>query len=490
MNKIYCGALASALMFLALPLAAEELIVWGVGKDRGLDAALRQFEVEHPGWKVVTSSGSSGGMDPQKLMCGIAGGSPPDMLSQDRFSVGEWAVRDAFLPLDEWVARSLKEERLAVRADSLIEIGESEKALGALELLVGSLRPSRQLALAKELVDALERGGDGAHWAGMAGELRTLCEGIHPGKFFTACWEEASFGLGAERRVFAIPNSTDNRALYYNEDLLERAGLVDEVGRAKPPRDWEELAEYAVRLTERDAEENMTCLGFAPNYGNSWLYIYGWLNGGQFMSADGLTCTLADPRIAEALTFMVEVYDSLGGIEKVDAFQSAFQSGEFDPFFTGKVAMKVDGNWTLTNIADYAPNLRFGVVPAPAPAGKESITGSGDSGRCSSSRGGVRADSLFEQRTDLAAAQPGFRPVRGQPGAQFRAADGASAAHQSDDLRPADAQQPGSGAADQGELPALRRLDARLPLPTGDAGGATAVGRARPGVRKGGAPHV
>ncbi|MEC7226954.1 MAG: ABC transporter substrate-binding protein, partial [Candidatus Latescibacterota bacterium] len=75
--------------------------------------------------------------------------------------------------------------------------------------------------------------------------------------------------------------------------------------------------------------------------------------------------------------FMVEVYDALGGIEKVDAFQSAFQSGEFDPFFIGKVAMKIDGNWGLNNIADYAPNLRFGVAPAPAPQGKQSITWSG-----------------------------------------------------------------------------------------------------------------
>ncbi len=99
------------LLFLSLifpvQIIAEELIVWGVPNDRGLIAALRLFETEHPGWKIVTSAGSSGGMDPQKLMCGIAGGSPPDMLQQDRFSVGEWAVREAFLPLDEYVASSL-----------------------------------------------------------------------------------------------------------------------------------------------------------------------------------------------------------------------------------------------------------------------------------------------------------------------------------------------------------------------------------------------
>ena len=95
------------------------------------------------------------------------------------------------------------------------------------------------------------------------------------------------------------------------------------------------------------------------------------------MSADGRTCSLDDPRIVEALQYMVRVYDSLGGIEDVESFQSGFQADEFDPFLTGKVAMKIDGNWTLNNIADFAPGLRFGVAPAPAPAGRESITWSG-----------------------------------------------------------------------------------------------------------------
>ena len=34
----------------------RELIVWGAWRRRGLDAAFRRFEKEHPGWKVVTST--------------------------------------------------------------------------------------------------------------------------------------------------------------------------------------------------------------------------------------------------------------------------------------------------------------------------------------------------------------------------------------------------------------------------------------------------
>jgi ABC-type sugar transport system permease subunit/ABC-type glycerol-3-phosphate transport system substrate-binding protein len=370
---------AALLIASAASLAAEELIVWGTPNDRGLKAALRQFEVEHPGWEVVTSAGASGGMDPQKLMCGIAGGSPPDMLQQDRFSVGEWAVREAFLPLDDYVRSSAEEEAWAADLRDALQREDRAAAGTALKQLHQRLYqrgPSQQLSIAQQLRDELANGERRVLMA-QAEELSILVQGVHPEKFFDACWQEASFGQGDERRVYAVPNSTDDRALYYNEDLLERAGLVDAQGKAKPPQNWRELKEYAVRLTEFDADGNMTRLGFAPNYGNSWLYIYGWLNGGRFMSEDGRTCTLAEPRIVEALAFMVEIYDALGGVEKVDAFQSAFQTGEFDPFFMGKVAMKIDGNWTLNNIADYAPNLRFGAVPAPAPQGKEPVTWSG-----------------------------------------------------------------------------------------------------------------
>lgn len=358
-------------------LATQELIAWGAWRNRGLEAAFRQFELEHPEWALTTSAASSGRMDPQKLMCAIAGGSPPDLLIQDRFSVGEWAVRDAFVPLDEWIVQSLEQEAWAQQTrQHLVDPPAALVPLRQLIAALESLGPSRQLDLARAMEEGLVRGGDPGLGEKSA-LLEELCQGIHPDRFFRTCWEEASFGEGDKRRVYAVPNSTDDRVLYYNEDLLERAGLVDAQGRAKAPADWDELQRWAVALTEYDESGSMNRLGFAPNYGNSWLYIYGWLNGGEFMSEDGRTCTLDDPRIVEALAYMVEVYDALGGIEKVDAFQSSFQAGEFDPFLTGKVAMKIDGNGFINTIVQYAPQLRFEVVAPPAPKGKTSITWSG-----------------------------------------------------------------------------------------------------------------
>jgi len=363
------------------PGRPRELIVWGAAGNVGLKAAFRRFEAEHPGWSVVTSSGAgTGHMDPQKLLCGIAGGSPPDLLVQGRFSISELVVRGAFVPLDDWVRQSMEQEALAREAATAFEAGDRRAAAAALGSLISGLDavgPSRQLEIARALAASAAAGPVGAAAVEQARTLAVLCQGIDRREFYAACWDEASCGQGAGRRVYGIPNGADSRALYYNEDLLERAGLVDGSGKARPPADWDELAEFAVKLTERDAQGKITCLGFAPNYGNSWLYIYGWLNGGRFMSAEGRRCTLDDPRIVEALAYMVKVYDALGGIEQVESFQSTFQGAELDPFLSDKVAMKIDGNWFLNTIAHYRPKMRFRVVPAPAPKGKPTLTWAG-----------------------------------------------------------------------------------------------------------------
>jgi len=182
-------------------------------------------------------------------------------------------------------------------------------------------------------------------------------------RFYASCWDEAKYN----GKVYGIPTSVDDRALLYNRDLLRRAGLVDAQGEARPPRDWDELKEYAVRLSEHDQDGRLTAVGFAPQFGNSWLYMLGWMAGGEFMSADGRRCQLNAPPIVEALAYMTEVYDALGGYEAVSAFQAGFQGGELDPFIQGKVAMKIDGSWQMPFLAAYGQNLDFGVAPPPLP---------------------------------------------------------------------------------------------------------------------------
>ena len=285
-----------------------------------LDDAVRVFEEDSdrahakdpskPRYRVVSGQNASRGQteDPTRFLVSVAGGMPPDVICFDRFAIAEWAARGAFYPLDKF-----------------LEIEKTSKDPDA----------------------------------------------IHAEDYYNSCWDEVVYRdpLTGNSGVYGIPEKVDNRALFYNKDLLKRAGYVDEKGEARPPKTWEELQDMAVKLTETDAQGHITRLGFAPNYGNSWLYIYAWQNGGHFMSPDGRHCTLNDPRIVEALDWMTKMYDAVGGVEKVHAFESTLQGGDLDPFIIGKVAMKIDGFWQITDtVAQYGRDLNYGIARPPIPA--------------------------------------------------------------------------------------------------------------------------
>src|SRR5579885_1557741 len=88
-----------------------KLVVWGLElgeESAGLRARIAEFERRHPNVEVSVLSMGAGSMNPQKLMTAIVGNVPPDVIHQDRFTIGDWAARDAFLPLDNYIARDQK----------------------------------------------------------------------------------------------------------------------------------------------------------------------------------------------------------------------------------------------------------------------------------------------------------------------------------------------------------------------------------------------
>ena len=281
-------------------------------RTKGFQRTIREYEHRHPHIRVnlqlIPILAADGTMDAQKLMCGVAGGAPPDIIEQDRFSIGDWASRGAFTALDELIEQSQATEYPIQEED-----------------------------------------------------------------FYAACWKEAVY----DGKVYAIPNRTDARLLYYNKDFLERYELVDENGEAKPPRTWKELMHYLEVMTSYDEDGQIAQAGFLPIWGNTWLYLYGFANGGKFMSDDGRTCTLDDPKIAEALQFMTDMYDKLGGRDEVTSFESTFQPESQDPFLQGRVAMRIDVDVPLQLMAQYRPDMRVGVAPPPVPEGMPPVTWSG-----------------------------------------------------------------------------------------------------------------
>lgn len=175
-------------------------------------------------------------------------------------------------------------------------------------------------------------------------------------------------------QTYALPWNVDCRVLFCNMEILRQAGFEH------PPQDWDKLQQMAVALTRYSRQEGRyEVLGFAPNYGNSWLYLYGWQKGADWVSEDGREARFDHPEVIEALEWMVEVYDAVGGARNVQAFQTSAQlEGIGDPFLSGRLAMQINGNYILDYIARLKPDLDFEVSPPPMPEkGMQPVSWSG-----------------------------------------------------------------------------------------------------------------
>lgn len=162
-------------------------------------------------------------------------------------------------------------------------------------------------------------------------------------------------------QLYGMPYLIDDTALLWDKRAFREAGLDPEL----PPRTLEELADCAVRLTKRDASGRIIRLGLRPP-GDIFLFMA--LFGGKLVDSAGHV-TADDPANVAALAWYKNLVDRLGGIEQVNAFAAGFgkDQGASNPFFVGKTAMMLNGEWNPYWIARYAPQVEYGVAPIPPP---------------------------------------------------------------------------------------------------------------------------
>jgi multiple sugar transport system substrate-binding protein len=167
--------------------------------------------------------------------------------------------------------------------------------------------------------------------------------------------------------ILCLPWGTDLYALFWNKDLFEAAGLDPE----SPPETMEQLVEYADKLTIMGSDGKLEQVGFIPDlsWSHSDLYVRNF--GGFWYSDDGTKLTVNSQPMIDMLTWQQQFYTKYG-VDNLLAFASGF--GEYmspdHPFYAGKVAMMVEGEWqTGPNfIPAFKPELNYGVTAFPPPA--------------------------------------------------------------------------------------------------------------------------
>ncbi len=194
-------------------------------------------------------------------------------------------------------------------------------------------------------------------------------------RFFPHTLKAASY----DGVAYAIPTTTDVTALLWNKDAFRRAGLDPE----RPPQTVAELEEYAAKLTIHDESGSLVQIGFLPWLPWDLTYLWGGMFGGTWFDDEtGLVVCGDDPAIIETFewvrTFMRDPADPDPPAYAMDASRvAAFRTGfgaymsASNPFYTGQVAMITEGEWQVTFIDRYAPELDWGVAPLPQPEGVE-----------------------------------------------------------------------------------------------------------------------
>ena len=194
-------------------------------------------------------------------------------------------------------------------------------------------------------------------------------------EYSEAPWQEVLY----QKKVYALPTNTDARVLFYNKQLLKEAGVdLSEFDPAKGPIDPQRFKEIAFKLNKTDSSGAYTRIGFVPWLEQGWGYTWGFAFGGSFFDFANCKVTATDPGVVKGYQF---VYDWAKALDPqkartfVDTYWQWPSVGTLPdsqmPFFTGKVAFVISGNWVFATMKDAAPNLDYGLTYIPAPNGQK-----------------------------------------------------------------------------------------------------------------------
>ena len=122
--------------------------------------------------------------------------------------------------------------------------------------------------------------------------------------------------VSKDGKVFAFPYAAYAFGMAYNVDLMEQAGLMDADGTPKQPKDWSEVAEFAVQIKEATGKPGIA-FPTASNFGG-WVFMpVAWSYGVSFMEQDSdgkWKATFDTPEAVEALQYIKDLkwkYDVL-----------------------------------------------------------------------------------------------------------------------------------------------------------------------------------
>lgn len=160
---------------------------------------------------------------------------------------------------------------------------------------------------------------------------------------------------------YGLPTAVRSLALFYNKDLMTKAGLDPE----NPPKTLDEMVAAAKAMTEMDAGGNLSTAGMTLDMGGQdhqwWREVLVRQFGGEPYNADYSQVTYNDAAGAAALKF----YTDLQLVEKVG--QRGFMDEGQAAFRAGRAGLTIDGTFRLGSFSSIE-DFEWGVTELPANA--------------------------------------------------------------------------------------------------------------------------
>src|SRR3954466_1630595 len=155
-------------------------------------------------------------------------------------------------------------------------------------------------------------------------------------------------------KLYGLQPITNSIALFYNKDILSKAGIT-------PPKTWDELKTDAKKLTV--GKQYGIAFSAPANYEGTWQFLpFMWSNGGDEKN-------IATPQTAAALQLLVDLVKDGSASKSVLNWTQADVN---DQFKAGNAAMMINGPWQFP-VLNADKSLHYDVVPTPAPKAGETV---------------------------------------------------------------------------------------------------------------------
>ena len=154
--------------------------------------------------------------------------------------------------------------------------------------------------------------------------------------------------------VWAVPDLASARAMYYNKDILDAAGVA-------VPTTWDELRAACEAIKAYNADIYPWGVDMTTDEGQACFSYYIWNNGGNFTDAEG-NWTLNSAENVAAIEYILGLVKD--GLTNSDPAQETRYANQ-DMFGAGKVAMMIGPNSIPTYLEAGGYSVNWGVASIP-----------------------------------------------------------------------------------------------------------------------------